>query len=279
METALSLLVGTFHFTRKKERFQTILEPFQAILQIGLLRYYPLGTKIAIHNNILIIQDPTYSQPVTRWFHNDSIDDLFYLYNVFSRFNSFYSFMTLSSSVQQDETVDNTKDKDKEIDATTTTTNHKLYKLLIQNAKEGINNLIRTYTTSEKIHVLHTLKMYQSMLQNPDLVKNTALEDDEPRSRGNSLGSPIPPDGVSSALSLLTNPTEESPSMFAANIDHVFIKITSLYSQEHFNTIYNVLSIIENDKDNYLLYVHGLSDILTPLHLKIKKWVDSNIVF
>ena len=38
---------------KKKERFETILEPLQALVQIAFLSYYPIGSKLTIKNNIL----------------------------------------------------------------------------------------------------------------------------------------------------------------------------------------------------------------------------------
>lgn len=129
---------------RKKERFETILEPLQAILQIGYLSFAPIGTKLTIHSNILKIQIPNYSQPVIRWYNNDTQEDLFYLFNIFYRFKKFYHFLN---------------------DSKTNLENKKLYDLLIELAKTGIGNLIRTYSQTEKIHILHTLQMYKGMLE------------------------------------------------------------------------------------------------------------------
>ena len=130
---------------RKKERFETILEPLQALLQIGYLSFAPIGTKLTIHNNILQIQIPNYSQPVIRWYNNDTQEDLFYLFNIFYRFKKFYHFLN---------------------DSKTNPENKKLYDLLIDLAKTGIGKLIRTYSQTDKIHILHTLQMYKTILEN-----------------------------------------------------------------------------------------------------------------
>jgi len=126
---------------RGKERFETILEPLQAILQIGFISFYPVGTKIAIKHNMLVIQPPNYSQPVSRWYNNDTQDDLCYLFNVFSRFTRYYSFM------------------ENEYPA--------LHRLLVSNAQAGIDKLIRTYSDTNRPHILHTLSMYKRMLHAP----------------------------------------------------------------------------------------------------------------
>ena len=83
MQSTLNILYSTIKTKKKKERFETILEPLQAILQIGYLSFAPIGTKLTIQNNILKIQIPNYSQPVIRWYNNDTQEDLFYLFNIF----------------------------------------------------------------------------------------------------------------------------------------------------------------------------------------------------
>jgi hypothetical protein len=144
MQSTLNILYSTIKTKKKKERFETILEPLQAILQIGYLSFAPIGTKLTIQNNILKIQIPNYSQPVIRWYNNDTQEDLFYLFNIFYRFKKFYHFLN---------------------DSKTNNENKKLYDLLIELAKSGIGNLIRTYSQTDKIHILHTLQMYKNILE------------------------------------------------------------------------------------------------------------------
>ena len=63
------------------------------------------------------------------------------------------------------------------------------------------------------------------------------------------------------------------------NIDDVFIRITHLYSQELYNIIYNTLLIMKNSEINNNNYIEGLNKILEPTNIKIKKWIDENILF
>lgn len=150
MQSTINMLYSAVKNKKKKERFETILEPLQAILQIGYLSFTPIGTKLTIHNNILQIQHPNYSQPVIRWYNNDTQEDLFYLFNIFYRFKKFYFFLN--------EGVTNKNEK-------ANSNNKKLYALLIEMARNGIANLIRTYSQTEKIHILHTLQMYKNILE------------------------------------------------------------------------------------------------------------------
>ena len=145
MQSTINFIYSSMRTKRKKERFETILEPLQALLQIGYLSFAPIGTKLTIHNNILQIQIPNYSQPVIRWYNNDTQEDLFYLFNIFYRFKKFYHFLN---------------------DSKTNPENKKLYDLLIELAKTGIGKLIRTYSQTDKIHILHTLQMYKTILEN-----------------------------------------------------------------------------------------------------------------
>ena len=307
MQSTVSLFLGGIGGgKKKKERFDTILEPLQAILQVGFLTYCPIGTKVAIHNNCLIIQSPGYTQQVSRWYNNDTKEDLVYLFNVFSRFSRYYHFL---------------------LDAEIGSTNQRLYALLIKLAKSGIDNLIRTYNQTAEVHLLHTLQMFKNMLekpaepvvlQSPSLEARREVVDDDampPLSLyggggGNndakkkkkqqqtssqqtssqqtssqhsqqSQQSQSYPHSHNQELQL-QEPTEMSSisnDIVYGNIDNVFIRITELYSQEEYNIIYNTLVLIQKDEVNYKAYMNGLNQMMEPLYVKIKKWLVDNVVF
>ena len=285
---------------RGKERFETILEPMQAIIQIGCVSFYPVGTKLAIKHNMLVIQPPNYSQPVSRWYNNDTQDDLCYLFNVFSRFKRFYSFMETGAS---------------DVAA--------LYAMLIVNARAGIDKLIRTYSDTNKPHILHTLSMYKTMLgeqqqqqqqpqlpapapapapdqettvqQHPHQVannnssifgkrKNTALA---PDSQSHSASAQlIPLVTLQQQQQSPTQPTlTPDPAIANANIDSIFSNIVDKYNPQIFSIVHNVLLQLHKkddgtgNGDNYLHYISGLNQILHPINASIKKWIDENIVF
>jgi hypothetical protein len=272
MQSTLQFIAG--QLKKPRERFETILEPLQALLQIAFLAFYPIGSKLAIHNNILTVQAPGYTQNMRRWYNNDKKEDVFYLYNVFSRFNKFYK--TVLSGAGAGE-------------------NAALFALLNELAKTGINNLIRTYNQTDKIHILHTLQMYKGMLDNPELVRRLAKSDDgggggggggggnatdadasdescqfplKIRSAGAGAGA-----GAGAAVSV---PIE---SLVDNNIDTIFVKITELYHQEDYTIIYHTLQKIQGDPQYYMNYIEGLNKILEPVNIRIKKWIDDNIVF
>ena len=281
MQSTLQFIAG--QLKKPRERFETILEPLQALLQIGFLAFYPIGSKLAIHNNILTVQEPGYTQNMRRWYNNDKKEDVFYLYNVFSRFNKFYKTVLTSGS-----------------GGGGSGENAALFALLNELAKTGINNLTRTYNHSDKIHILHTLQMYKGMLDNPELVRrlaktddgagvggagaSTAVEDDGdsendlprqfPLKRISSLGSSQPLRPIAAATTSI--PID---SLVDNNIDTIFVKITDLYSQEDYTIIYNTLIKIQADPQYYMNYIEGLNKILEPVNIRIKKWIDDNIVF
>jgi hypothetical protein len=305
MQTTIQLLYKTISGSKKKERFETILEPLQALIQIALLSYYPIGSKLTIQNNILHIQAPSYSQSMTRWYNNDTQEDLFYLFNIFCRFKKFYMDIKMEHT--------------------------KLFELLISLAKNGINNLIRTYNQTDKTHVLHTLQMYKNMLDGTnqnyhhgqnhitttttpiyiplDSVgsnsSNTRYNDKNNKMNksnfhdkknkitrfetdNNSVSSlsPEPENANANAnakdhkeLTSNTFPTPSSTPSPEIDMDTIFIKISDLYSDEMFRIIYNTLIEIERDETNYLDCANGLNMILQPTNIRIKKWIDENIVF
>jgi len=312
MQSTINFIYSTIRTKRKKERFETILEPLQAILQICYLSFAPIGTKLTIHNNILQIQIPNYSQPVIRWYNNDTQEDLFYLFNIFYRFKKFYHFMNDSKSNQE---------------------NKKLYDLLIELAKTGIGNLIRTYSQTDKIHILHTLQMYKTILEsdgkgqkNNEVLYQKRFENYELQNLPNSHASVAPhvqssSQGGGASLSFMASKREkekdkktkimqkilrdDSPeqeqehvplsendsganndnissdvsSPEVKNIDDVFIRITDIYTQEIYNIIYNTLNIMIKSDTDANIYIDGLNKLLEPTNSRIKKWIDEHIVF
>jgi hypothetical protein len=307
MQTTIQLLYKTVSGNKKKERFETILEPLQALIQIALLSYYPIGSKLTIQNNILHIQAPSYTQSVTRWYNNDTQEDLFYLFNIFCRFKKFYTDMKVEHT--------------------------KLFELLIHLAKNGINNLIRTYNQTDKTHVLHTLQMYKNMLDGTNNNYNYHTAAATPVSMIPELNHIVPPSSMPQQQQSSTN-HEHSPhdknnkhnnkhgyhdkknkitriendnvtassisleyenekqlnkkelnsihmSSFTPEIDMdtIFIKISELYTDEIFRIIYNVFIEMSHDDTNFVDYANGLNMMLHPINIRIKKWIDENIVF
>ena len=87
---------------KRKERFDIILEPLQAITQLSLIAFCPTGSKLTLNNNLLFIQTPNWRQGIIRSFQNDKRDDLFFLFNVINRFNKFYGNFTNDKNDKND---------------------------------------------------------------------------------------------------------------------------------------------------------------------------------
>jgi len=123
-----------------------ILEPLQVMIQLALLAYCPIGTKLSISENILHLQLPSWSQGVTRWYMKDNKDDLYYLFQAIRRYYLWY---------KPDSNV--------------------IYEKILETAIKGIRKLIKTYENTDKISIRHTLTLYTNILslESPELFKET----------------------------------------------------------------------------------------------------------
>jgi len=129
-----------------KEKSDMILEPLQVMIQLALLAYCPIGTKLSISENILHLQLPSWSQGVTRWYMKDNKDDLYYLFQAIRRYYLWY---------KPDSCV--------------------IYEKILETAIKGIRKLIKTYENTDKISIRHTLTLYTNILslESPELFKET----------------------------------------------------------------------------------------------------------
>ena len=312
MQATLNVLYKTIKTKKKKERFETILEPLQALLQIAYLSFTPIGTKLTIHNNILYIQPPNYSQSIVRWYNNDTQEDLFYLFNIFYRFKKFYYFLYEGGGGDGGNSGNSGASVAvKDCDHSSKIVNKKLYELLIELAKNGIGNLIRTYGQTEKIHILHTLQMYKNILEtDSEITKqnqrldayNNELDNliishpshpshpshDTQRDKTNKkkakntqqvLRDDVNEEEHEQDTSSHKNTSKPSDTISTKKIDDVFIRITEIYTQEIYYIVYNTLILMEQNENSYQTLIDGLNKILEPTNIKIKKWIDENIVF
>lgn len=126
-----------------KEKTDMILEPLQSMVQLALLSISPIGTKIAIYDNILHIQNPSVVQPIARWYYADKKDDLYFLFQVIKRFMKWYGPKATNSPISAD-----------------------LYRLLVTMTIRGLDNLVVTYEKCESMALVQIIRLYQSILQN-----------------------------------------------------------------------------------------------------------------
>jgi hypothetical protein len=259
-----------FKAEKKKERFDIILEPLQALTQLSALAFCPIGSKLTISNNLLYIQIPGWGQGLLRSFNNDKRDDLFYLFNVIIRFNTFYGFLKTANDSSDEDT--------------------KLFKLLIKLAKQGIDNLLLTYSAIDQPSLLHTLHMYRTLLDNPELVIRSSAGANviatssanvggaNVSSAGAKFNKKMQPD-LNENTELLNTNTNNEDSNSKKSINDVFIHIRKLYSLHERSLLYHLLTLMEKHPDQYQTYIDAINAAMNPVNNQIKKWINDNIVY
>ena len=153
---ALKLVYSAIWADRNKERFEMILEPFQAITQLAMLSYCPIGSKLSIADNILYIQGPGWKQSLVRSYNADKKNDLVYLFSVIKRFHKFYGFLNSGDNPE----------------------NQRLFQILVSRSKVGLEKLIQTYSKSDGDHLSQTLRMYIRLVDHPDTFNDVESGED-----------------------------------------------------------------------------------------------------
>ena len=229
MEVVARACTRVLGLDKRKERFDTILEPFQAMTQLAMLSFCPVGTKLSISNNVLFLQPPGWTQTVARTYYQDQRDDLFYLFKVIARYHKFYGFLEKEGGNRA-----------------------ALFTLLRELSKRGLDNITETYALADQTALLHTLRMYRTMLDTPDL-----LEHGEEGGGGGG----------------------RKQGGDDQDIDTVFVNVRALYSAEHYEAIYNLLILAQQEPGSHESYLGAIEALLTPSSRRIKKWISDNIVF
>lgn len=207
---ALELIKGK----NSKEQCDMILEPLQVMITLAQLGFCPIGTKINITQNTLYLHKPAFYQGIIRWWDGDSKDDLYYLFHAIRRYYKWYK-----------------------------NENNEIYNYILELAKVGLGNLIKTYQKADKKSILHTLSLYSNILDldTPDLFNS---EDNE-----------------------------------AISIDQVFKNVTSLYDKKILVIIFSTLKLmVESDNDNdTITYMEGLNKLMIPTQNLIRGWIQTNL--
>lgn len=132
--------------SKPKDKADMILEPLQSMIQLALLSVLPVGTKIAIEENILSLQLPSITQPISRWYNINKKDDIYFLYQVIKRFIQWYNPVINNKSPL----------------------NHDLYKNIIKMSIGGLNNLLKTYNSSASNALIQVVSMYKNILESDE---------------------------------------------------------------------------------------------------------------
>ena len=119
----------------QREKMDMVLEPMQVMIQLALVSYSQIGSKISVCNNILTIQKPSLVQGVYRWWNGDNKDDLYYLFHAIRRYYKWYK-----------------------------SQNNDIYNFILEAAIRGIDKLIQTYKHTDKSSIQHTLSLYKNVL-------------------------------------------------------------------------------------------------------------------
>ena len=268
MDTFLQIY-NLFKKDKKKERFDIILEPLQAVTQLALLSFCPKGSKLAISNNLLSIQAPTWGQGLWRSYNHDMKEDLFFLFNAIVRFNRFYIYLKKESDDYCD-----------------------LFDLLIQLSKRGIDKLLQTYANTEQPALLHTLQLYRILLDKPiglaememdtaDAVNKVPSNNKQGGGKKNSgAGASVSGANASASTAMASAMASAvSPTISANSLDDIFGNIRNLYTTHEFIILYQSLLLLEKNPDKYETYINGINVIMQPVYEKIQKWISDNIVY
>ena len=222
---SLKTIYNIMRSDRRKERYEMTLEPLQAIIQLALLSFCPVGSRLAISNNLLSIQTPSFSTSITRSYYKDCREDLVYIFSVITRFHKFYNYYV--------------------IDGTSKDSSHyKLYYLLIDLGKKGLEKMIQTYTNSDNGSLIQQLKMYKALLDRS--VDQCVLQ--------------------------------EEPPYLDNDIDSIFIQIRSLYNEKHIQILLNIFQLMETTPSDYISYMDAINSLMKPTYMKIQKWIHQNII-
>jgi hypothetical protein len=225
--SSFHLLYNALSHTRQKDKIDTILEPLQAMIQLALLGICPIGTKLRIQENILYVQQPTFMQPLSRWYNADKKDDLYFLYSVIKRYIKWYNPV---SSKKSPLTVE-------------------LYQLITAMATDGLNQLFKTYSSSDANTVIHVIQMYKNLLEynNDKILVDEYIVDVEKNK---------------------------------VNIDEVFERIISVYDGNILQVIHHTLLLIKEENDGGIQShnIDGLNSILSKYNKAIKEWIKLNLI-
>lgn len=225
--SSFQLLYQILSSNRQKDKIDMILEPLQAMIQLALLSICPIGTKLRIQENILYLQTPNITQSLSRWYNSDKKDDLYFLYSVVKRYIKWYNPAANKKSPLSAD----------------------LYQLITKMAKEGFDNLFKTYSSSDSNTVIHVIQMYKNLLEynNDKILVDEYIVDVEKNK---------------------------------VNIDEVFEHIIDVYDPHILQITQHTLLMMqeENDPSNQGYHLDGLNQMFMKYNKAIKEWIKVNLI-
>ena len=221
--TQIKNLYISLFYKSNKDKTDMVLEPLQATIQVAILSLCPIGTKLTIQENILYLQQPNAIQPISRWYNADKKDDLLFLFQVIRRFIKWYNPRNNTNSPMSME----------------------LYRLIVGMAVQGLDKLIKTYSSGDFNNITQVVNMYKNLLQTQD-----------------------------------NQDVDKIFSEDGANIDEVFQRIVSLYDEPTVMFINNFLSLISNENEEGVIldFIEGFNLIIKKKNKMIQNWIKKNLV-
>lgn len=204
-------IYNTLSLHKSKDKLDMVLEPFQSMVQLALLSVSPIGTKLAIQENILYLQTPGFIQPISRWYHSDKKDDLYFLFQVIKRFIKWYNPETSEKSP----------------------INKNLYDLIVKMGIKGLDNLIKTYNNSDNNNIIQVIYMYKSLLEVND--------------KADQFKSPEDKVGIDAVFE---NIIEVYDNNLISLIHNLLLIISTEDNQIHVNNYIQGLNLIMNKNNN-----------------------------
>lgn len=292
----MSSIYGYVSSGKRKERYDVILEPLQAVIQLALLSACPIGSKICIENNLLSVQLPVWSQGLTRSWNKDKREDVLLLFNAIQRFNKMYvipvrpvkvkkmnmeeffsSDQPISPIEVNDEKTNNaTRELDMNVKIDLDSVKNYNSDDDVRSCISGHDNETDLIDVNDEIYKLMTL-IAEMSVQGIDNLINTYSHADNP--------------SITQALTMyknvITHPErfslvdtmEEGQAKNGSNMETVFSNIRIVWLEKEMKLVYNLLLLVKEDPSNYETYINGLNYILEPLHRRIRKWISDNIVY
>ena len=172
-----------------------LLEPLTSIVRLAMLKFEKVGTKIAISNNRIAIQSPTFLQGTLRWAYGNKRNELHNLYKPILVATQYYD-------TKGNNDVD----------------------IIFNYAIEGLDNLAQTYSEHENDIVCHSIKLYKEILFKKNKTKAKQLNEDDVTlplyEQFNSLWTEEQVQIIAMLLNEANKDNEETPAFLQA-IDHI----------------------------------------------------------